>query len=147
MSTDSDAPAWRAKQQPSTVFGVPVSVDAGLDIAVVQFYDQPNGSQLATPDYLSFDARDAASLLNQHVTIVGHLKGPQEMDRRPGRGRQWPVDHDHGVHTPRQQRLAHTERQGQSLDCCTEGPRRKTYSRRPASICTLGTASAPSWPP
>ena len=63
------------QQQPSTVFGVPATVNAGLDMAVVQFYDQPNGNQLATPDYLSFDAQDAASLLNQHVTIVGHPEG------------------------------------------------------------------------
>ena len=60
------------QQKPGIVFAVPSTVNAGLDVAVVQFYDQPNGNQLDTPDYLSFDGQDGASLLNQHVTIVGH---------------------------------------------------------------------------
>jgi hypothetical protein len=59
------------QQQPSTVFGVPTTINAGLDMAAVQFYD-PNGNQLDTPDFLSFDSHDPASLLNQHITIVGH---------------------------------------------------------------------------
>jgi len=62
------------QQQPSTAFGVPITVNAGLDMAAVQFYD-PNGNQLDTPDYLSFDGQDGASLLNQHITIVGHPEG------------------------------------------------------------------------
>jgi V8-like Glu-specific endopeptidase len=62
------------QQQPSTVFGVPTTVNAGLDMAAVQFYD-PNGNQLDTPDFLSFDSQDPASLLNQHITIVGHPEG------------------------------------------------------------------------
>jgi hypothetical protein len=62
------------QQQPSTVFGVPTTVNAGLDMAAVQFYD-PNGNQLDTPDFLSFDFHDPASLLNQHITIVGHPEG------------------------------------------------------------------------
>jgi V8-like Glu-specific endopeptidase len=62
------------QQQPSTVFGVPATVNPGLDMAAVQFYD-PDGNQLDTPDYLSFDGQDGASLLNQHVTIVGHPEG------------------------------------------------------------------------
>ncbi|HJX62573.1 MAG TPA: serine protease [Polyangia bacterium] len=63
------------RQQPTTVFAIPTTVNAGLDVAVVQFYDQPNGNQLDTPDYLSFDSHDPASLLNQHITIVGHPEG------------------------------------------------------------------------
>jgi V8-like Glu-specific endopeptidase len=62
------------QQQPSNAFGVPTTVNAGLDMAAVQFYD-PNGNQLDTPDFLSIDSEDPASLLNQHVTIVGHPEG------------------------------------------------------------------------
>ena len=61
----------KPQQDPSTVFAVPTTVNPGLDMAAVQFYDL-NGNQLDTPDYLSFDGQDGASLLNQHVTIVGH---------------------------------------------------------------------------
>ena len=63
------------RQNPSTVFAIPATVNAGLDMAVVQFYDQLNGIQLATPDYLSFDSHDPASLFDQHITIVGHPEG------------------------------------------------------------------------
>ncbi len=62
------------QQQPSTVFGVPTTVNAGLDMAAVQLYD-PNDNQLDTPDFLSFDSQNPASLLNQHITIVGHPEG------------------------------------------------------------------------
>jgi hypothetical protein len=62
------------RQQPAIVFAVPTTVDAGLDMALLQFYDQA-GDQLSTPSYLSFNAEEAASLLNQHVTIVGHPEG------------------------------------------------------------------------
>jgi hypothetical protein len=61
--------------QAQTVFALPVAVDAGLDIALVQMYDQANGSALTSPNFLSFNAQDSASLMGTHVTIVGHPKG------------------------------------------------------------------------
>jgi hypothetical protein len=65
----------QTRQQSSIVFAIPTAIDVGLDVAVVQLYDQPNGNQFGSPDYLSLQAQDAASLLNQHVTIVGHPEG------------------------------------------------------------------------
>ncbi|MDB4991024.1 MAG: hypothetical protein JWN04_6202 [Myxococcaceae bacterium] len=62
-------------QAPETVFAVPEHVDVGLDMAVVQIYDQPpvsGGTKLATPSFLTFESVDAPSLVGQHVTIVGH---------------------------------------------------------------------------
>src|SRR6185312_12785654 len=59
--------------QPVTVYVVPVAIDVGLDIALVQAHDGgPDGAKLATPDYLTLDARDAASLVGTHVHVVGH---------------------------------------------------------------------------
>jgi len=133
------------QQQPSTVFGVPVSVDAGLDIAVVQFYDQPNGSQLATPDYLSFDARDAASLLNQHVTIVGHPEGflkkwtdGQVVDANG----QWIMT---TVYTlPGNSGSPILSDQGQVVGLLHRGPTSEDlFSKTGVDMYSLGTASAP----
>jgi hypothetical protein len=58
-----------------TVFVVPLAVDIGLDMAVVQTYASPGGAPLQTPDYLTLDSRDPASLLGTHVNIVGHPDG------------------------------------------------------------------------
>jgi V8-like Glu-specific endopeptidase len=60
---------------PQTVFAVPVAVDTGLDMALVQLWDQAGGSHLGTPNYLSLESRDAASLMGTHVNIVGHPEG------------------------------------------------------------------------
>jgi hypothetical protein len=65
----------QALQQPITVFAVPVAVDVGLDMAVVQVYDEDGGAALATPDYLQINPVPVAELLGQHVTIVGHPEG------------------------------------------------------------------------
>ena len=65
----------QARQQPTIVFAIPTAIDAGLDMAVVQLYDQPGGNQLDSPDYLSFDAEEAGTLLGHHITIVGHPEG------------------------------------------------------------------------
>lgn len=58
-----------------SVFVVPVTVDEGLDLAVVQIYSTPNdvsGGKLATPDYLTWNRKSASALVGGHVTIVGH---------------------------------------------------------------------------
>jgi hypothetical protein len=58
--------------QPVTVFVIPLSVDVGLDMALVQLYNNPGGTQLSSPDYLTFNSQDSESLIGKHVTIVGH---------------------------------------------------------------------------
>jgi len=67
--------AGAARQAPQTAFAVPVAVDVGLDMALVQLYDQSGGTELATPDYLTLSQRDPVSLLGTHVTVVGHPEG------------------------------------------------------------------------
>jgi hypothetical protein len=62
-------------QDPMTVFAVPVAVDVGLDMALVQIYASQGGAELASPDFLQVTSRDPASLVGQHVTIVGHPEG------------------------------------------------------------------------
>jgi V8-like Glu-specific endopeptidase len=58
------------------VFAVPLNADPGLDMAVVQVYEDASLKvRLATPDYLAFDAHDAKELLGEHVTAVGHPLG------------------------------------------------------------------------
>jgi hypothetical protein len=57
------------------VFGVPVAVDVGLDLAFVQLYWSPGGLQLDTPDHLTIRSETPASLLGLHVTVVGHPEG------------------------------------------------------------------------
>ena len=60
-------------EQPSTVYAVPVAVDVGLDMAVVQIHSSTASSpNLATPDFLTVVAHDPASLLGTRITIVGH---------------------------------------------------------------------------
>jgi len=56
-----------------TVQAVPVAVDVGLDMAIVQVSDA--GGPLATPSFLEIHGQDPASLLGQHVTVVGHPEG------------------------------------------------------------------------
>ena len=58
-----------------TVFVVPLAVDIGLDMAVVQTYAMDQTTPLDTPNYLTLDSRDPASLLGTHVNIVGHPDG------------------------------------------------------------------------
>lgn len=61
-----------------TVFAVPVAIDVGLDMAVVQLYStarDTSGGKLSTPDYLHFGEHDAPSLLGTHVNVVGHPEG------------------------------------------------------------------------
>jgi hypothetical protein len=57
----------------STVYAVPVAVDVGLDMAVVQIHtstaDSPN---LSTPNFLTLVAHDPSSLVGTRITIVGH---------------------------------------------------------------------------
>jgi hypothetical protein len=60
---------------PETVFVVPMHVDVGLDMAVVQVYDPTGTYPRQTPDYLTIEPRDPASLLGTHVNVVGHPEG------------------------------------------------------------------------
>jgi S1-C subfamily serine protease len=62
-------------QKPQTVFVVPLAVDAGLDMAVVQTYSGQGADPLSTPHYLTLDSRDPASLQGTHVHVVGHPEG------------------------------------------------------------------------
>jgi hypothetical protein len=57
---------------PTTVFVVPKAVNVGLDMAVLQASMTPGGPPLATPSYVTLDARDPAQLLGTHVNVVGH---------------------------------------------------------------------------
>jgi hypothetical protein len=65
----------QTSSDPVTCFAVPLTIDAGLDIAVLQLYDETATAALTTPDYLELDPKDGAALLDQHVTIVGHPEG------------------------------------------------------------------------
>jgi hypothetical protein len=56
-----------------TVKAVPIAVDVGLDMAIVQIWS--SGSQLGTPNFLEIQSQDPSSLLGQHVTLVGHPEG------------------------------------------------------------------------
>ena len=58
---------------PMIVRAVPIAVDVGLDMAIVQISSA--GGPLATPDFLEFRGQDSTSLLGQHVTLVGHPEG------------------------------------------------------------------------
>lgn len=61
---------------PESVYVVPLAVDIGSDIALVQLYSGgPSGAQLSTPNFLTIQAATAASLLDTHVNIVGHPEG------------------------------------------------------------------------
>ncbi|HEY4188544.1 MAG TPA: serine protease [Polyangia bacterium] len=58
----------KTSQPPLNLLAVPVAVDVGLDMAVLQI-------NIATPSFLTLVEHDAASLLGQHITIVGHPEG------------------------------------------------------------------------
>jgi V8-like Glu-specific endopeptidase len=58
-----------------TVFVVPVAVNVGLDVAVVQVYADQGGAQLATPHFLTIEPHEANSLIGSHMTLVGHPDG------------------------------------------------------------------------
>jgi hypothetical protein len=59
-----------------TVYVVPLAVDVGLDMALVQVLDgSPGGSVLDTPQYLTIDARDPPALQGSSIHIVGHPEG------------------------------------------------------------------------
>lgn len=63
---------------PTTVFVVPMAVDVGLDMAVVQVYaaSGSNAAMMTSPNYLTLDSRSsAASLIGKHVYVVGHPEG------------------------------------------------------------------------
>jgi hypothetical protein len=62
-------------QAPQTVFAMPVAVDVGLDLAFVQLYASQGGASLATPDYLTLRSETPASLLDMHITVIGHPEG------------------------------------------------------------------------
>jgi hypothetical protein len=67
-----------APLQAQNVFAVPVVVDEGLDMAVVQLYTSlrdASGAKLDSPDYLSWNVQSSAALIGTHVTIVGHPEG------------------------------------------------------------------------
>jgi len=63
------------RQAPKIFFAVPVSVDVGLDLALVQLYVSPGGPKVLTSDHLTFRSETPASLLGMHVTVVGHPEG------------------------------------------------------------------------
>ena len=65
----------QARLKSAIVFALPLGVDVGLDMAVVQVYDAKGGAALSTPDYLQINPMTAAELLGTHVTIVGHPEG------------------------------------------------------------------------
>jgi hypothetical protein len=63
-------------QSPETAFAVPLAVDVGLDMAVVQLYsDSEQSTTLLSPDYLTLDSRSPAALVGEHVYVVGHPEG------------------------------------------------------------------------
>jgi hypothetical protein len=59
-------------QSPINVFAVPQAVDLGLDIAILQIYQQQGGAVFASPDFLKLDSRSATDLLGTHIFVVGH---------------------------------------------------------------------------
>jgi hypothetical protein len=61
---------------PETVFVVPLAVDTGLDMAVLQtYFGRPGGAPLVISDYLTIDSRSAPSLIGEHLNVVGHPEG------------------------------------------------------------------------
>jgi S1-C subfamily serine protease len=61
---------------PESVYAVPLAVDIGSDIAFVQLYSgSPSGPKLVTPSFLTINSATSASLLGEHVNIVGHPEG------------------------------------------------------------------------
>jgi hypothetical protein len=65
-----------APLQPAiTLYVIPRAVDIGLDMAVLQASVAPGAPPFATPQYLTIDSHDPASLLGTHINIVGHPEG------------------------------------------------------------------------
>jgi hypothetical protein len=62
---------------PHEIFIVPLAVDVGLDMAVLQAYQSAVAPMqpLDTPQYLTIDSRDPAELRGVHVNVVGHPEG------------------------------------------------------------------------
>jgi V8-like Glu-specific endopeptidase len=61
---------------PIDVFGVPEHADPGLDMAVLQVYEDDSlRRRLSTPDFLDFASRDSKELIGTRVTAVGHPLG------------------------------------------------------------------------
>jgi V8-like Glu-specific endopeptidase len=56
-------------------FAVPIAVDNGLDMALVQLYNAPGGTKLSTPDYLTLGNQTSTALVGTHITVVGHPEG------------------------------------------------------------------------
>lgn len=76
ISLSFDHQRGEAATESGDVFAVPVHVDVGLDMAVLQVYlDEAQERKLATPDFLSFNPRDSKELLGEHVTAIGHPLG------------------------------------------------------------------------
>jgi hypothetical protein len=65
-----------APDSPIDVFMKPLHVSVGLDMAVLQAFTIDEAgtplAPLATPEFLAFDGRDAASLVGEKVYVVGH---------------------------------------------------------------------------
>lgn len=57
------------------VFGVPQHVDVGLDLAVVQVMDAPDGHRVSTPSFLTLHPVEAKALVGSTVYLVGHPEG------------------------------------------------------------------------
>lgn len=63
------------QDSPYSVFAVPVTVDEGLDLAIVQIYStrfDVSGGKFETPDYLTWNRKSASALVGGHVVVVGH---------------------------------------------------------------------------
>lgn len=57
-------------------YAVPQHASPGLDMAVLQIYEDPSQKRrLATPDFLEFSPHDAKELIGTKVTAVGHPLG------------------------------------------------------------------------
>ncbi len=63
------------RQDAETFLAIPVAIDVGLDVAVVQLVDPVTREKPGTLSYLDFDETEAEALLDQHVTVVGHPEG------------------------------------------------------------------------
>jgi hypothetical protein len=62
--------------EPQTVFVVPVAVDVGLDMALVQAYTGPDRTQMfSSPNYLTISSRDPTALQGLHINVIGHPEG------------------------------------------------------------------------
>lgn len=62
--------------EPLDAFAVPVAADVGLDMAVLQVYqDKGRRKELRTGDFLRIEPRTAKELVGTHVTTIGHPLG------------------------------------------------------------------------